>query len=108
LASYPPKGKVKELPAFPGIERDISIVVAENVAWAQVETVVRKDQRPPLEQVAFVGTFRGQQVGKGKKSLTLRLSFRNPARTLRHDEVDGPTAQVVSALKAQLGAELRV
>jgi phenylalanyl-tRNA synthetase beta chain len=107
LATYPPKTRVKELPAFPGIERDISIVIPEAISWSQVEAIVRSTQRPPLERIAFVGTFRGQQLGKGKKSLTLRLSFRDESRTLRHEEVDAPTADVISTLKSRLGAELR-
>jgi phenylalanyl-tRNA synthetase beta chain len=107
LATYPPKTKVHELPAFPGIERDISIVIPESIPWSQVESLARKAQRPPLERVVFVGTFRNEKLGKGKKSLTLRLSFRDDSRTLRHEEVDAPTADVISTLKSQLGAELR-
>jgi phenylalanyl-tRNA synthetase beta chain len=107
VEGYPPKAKVQPLPAFPGIERDISIVIPENVPWSDVETLVRHGQQPPLESVSFVGTFRGQQVGKSKKSLTLRLAFRDPGRTLRHEEVDAPTASVVAALTSKFGGSLR-
>ena len=56
------EGRATELPAFPGIERDISVVVADSVAWSQIEGIVESKRRPPLESVAFVGTFRGQQL----------------------------------------------
>jgi phenylalanyl-tRNA synthetase beta subunit len=46
-------------------------------------------------------------VGAGKKSVTLRLRFRDDKRTLRHEEVDPQVATVVEKAKAELGAELR-
>jgi phenylalanyl-tRNA synthetase beta chain len=107
LAAYPPKGSVASLPEFPGIERDISVVVGEQVAWRDIEQAVKRSARPPLEHVEFVTTFRAEKLGKGKKSVTLRLGFRDPSRTLRHEEVDAPVAGVVEALKSAVGAELR-
>ncbi len=107
LSAYPPRGSIAALPEFPGIERDISIVVDESVPWNKIQSVVHAGRQLPFEDVRFVGTFRGQQIGKGRKSVTLRLSFRDAVRTLRHEEVDGPVAGVVEALRAGVGAELR-
>ncbi|CAG0961692.1 phenylalanyl-tRNA synthetase beta chain [Phycisphaerales bacterium] len=107
LAGFPPRSFVHTLPLFPGIERDLSLVVAETTRWAAVERAVRANAAPPFEGVSFVGTFRGAQVGKGRKSVTLRLSYRDPARTLRHEEVDGPVETLVGVLRRELGAELR-
>jgi phenylalanyl-tRNA synthetase beta chain len=107
LAAYPPRGAIKPLPAFPAIERDLSLVVAENVAWASVEKTLASTKAPGLEGWSFVGTYRGEQVGKGRKSVTLRLRFRDPGRTLRHEEVEGPIAAIVSAMQAAHQAQLR-
>ncbi|MCH7527233.1 MAG: hypothetical protein IID39_07335 [Planctomycetes bacterium] len=60
-----------------------------------------------LDDVSFVGVYRGTQVPAGRKSLTLRLSFRDPARTLQHDEVDPQVAVVVAALESSFDAKLR-
>jgi phenylalanyl-tRNA synthetase beta subunit len=46
-------------------------------------------------------------VGAGKKSVTLRLRFRDPERTLRHEEVDPLVSRVVARLGEETGAELR-
>lgn len=107
IAGYPPRSFVHSLPQFPGIERDLSVVVSERTQWTAVERVVRANSTPPFQGVSFVGTFRGSQVGKGRKSVTLRLSYRDPERTLRHEEVDAPVEALVEALKRELGAELR-
>ncbi|MDX2130763.1 MAG: phenylalanine--tRNA ligase subunit beta [Planctomycetota bacterium] len=109
LAAYPPVATVRALPAFPGIERDISLIVPEATTWAAIEAATRRAAGGggPFEGVAFVGTYRGSQIGAGRKSVTIRLSYRDATRTLRHEEIDGPAGTLQEALKAALGAEVR-
>ncbi|MFM9994926.1 MAG: phenylalanine--tRNA ligase subunit beta [Phycisphaerales bacterium] len=107
LAAYPPRDSVAALPAFPSIDRDLSLLVAEATPWERVRTVVEGAKIDRLEAVSFVGAYRGAQAGVGRKSVTLRMRFRDPARTLRHDEVDPQVASVVAVAKRELGAELR-
>lgn len=104
---YPPASSVEPLPAFPAIERDLSVLVDEGVRWGDIEMTVLGASPPRLERVQFAGVYRGKQVGAGRKSVTLRLRFRDPQRTLRHEEVDPEIDRVVSALKEKLAATLR-
>lgn len=104
---FPPRARTHSLPAFPAIERDLSFVVDERVAWAQLIGLVDQAQPELLEHLAFVGAYRGKQTGAGKKSLTLRLRFRAPDRTLRHEEVDPQVETLVQMAKTALDAELR-
>jgi phenylalanyl-tRNA synthetase beta chain len=97
-----------EMPgAFPGIDRDVSLIVGEGVSWAQVESRVRGAEPARLTDVSFVGTYRGKPIDAGKKSVTLRMSFRDETRTLRDDEVTPEVDRVVAALSRELGATLR-
>ncbi len=107
VSQYPPKRTVGNLPRFPGIERDLSIVVDEAVTWRQVEQCVNDAAPKMLENIQFLTIFRGKQIGKGKKSLSLRMRFRNPDATLRHDEVDPQVNLVVEKLRQGVGAALR-
>jgi phenylalanyl-tRNA synthetase beta chain len=105
--SFPPRTKLEALPEFPSIERDISFIVDETVSYAALEAGVRASNVTWLQGCSFVGTYRGKQIGAGRKSVTLRLQFRDASRTLRHDEVDQPAEAVVNSLKAQVGATVR-
>jgi phenylalanyl-tRNA synthetase beta chain len=107
IIHFPPKRTVGNLPRFPGIERDLSIVVDESVTWREVEKCVSDAAPKMLEDLQFLTIFRGKQIGKGKKSLSLRMRFRNPDATLRHDEVDPQVNAVVEKLKQGVSAELR-
>lgn len=104
---YPPAAHVQPLPMFPGIERDLSVIVDESVRWDQIEQTIRTANPDRLESVGFVGIYRGKQVGSGSKSVTLRMGFRDPDRTLRHEEVDPQVESIVAALGSALGATLR-
>lgn len=104
---FPARSLVRELPGFPAIERDLSLIVAEETAWARVDGLVGGLKADRLEAWSFVGVFRGAQIGAGKKSVTLRLRFRDPGRTLTHDEVTPQVESVIAAAKRELGAELR-
>ena len=107
IARFPPERPAAALPAFPGVDRDVSIAVAEATTWEQVERVVRDARPEHLESVAFVGTYRGKQVGEGRKSVTMRLVFRKPDGTLRREEVEPAIAGLTALLQQRLGAELR-
>ena len=107
-ALWPPKSLVHALPAFPSIERDVSLIVREETAWARIDALVAGLRVERLESWAFVGAYRGAQAGPGKKSVTMRMRFRDPARTLTHEEVSPQVEALVGAAKKELGAEVRV
>ena len=107
LAAYPPKAMITLPPQFPGIERDVSFIVDEQITWETLKGHVESQRSALLERASFVGTFRGTQIGKGKKSVTVRLAYRDPERTLRHEEIDGPVNELIEAMKQQVGATLR-
>ncbi|MCC7406553.1 MAG: phenylalanine--tRNA ligase subunit beta [Phycisphaeraceae bacterium] len=107
LEKYPPPRKVMELPRYPAVERDLSVIVEETVTWQAIEGVVVGLGVTWLESVGFVGVYRGKPIESGRKSVTLRMVFRDPNGTLRHEQVDEQVRRVVEALGAKVGASLR-
>jgi phenylalanyl-tRNA synthetase beta chain len=104
---YPPRSLAHPLPSFPHIDRDISLIVDEGVRWAAIEGLVAAQSLDRLEGARSSGSFRGKQIGAGRKSVTLRLRFRDGDRTLRHEEVDPQVETVITQAKNSLGAEIR-
>ncbi len=99
--------KVKPIPKFPAIQRDLSIVVEENVRWTDIIAAV--DSRAPdeLEGVEFVEIYRGKGIPDGRKCVTLSLRFRDEDGTLTHETVDGFQDRIVASLGEATAAELR-
>ncbi len=99
--------KVKPIPRFPAIQRDLSLIVDESVTWADIDSAVNKKAPDKLEDVKFVGIYRGRGIPTGKKSVTLSLTFRDTDGTLTHDTVDAFENNIVAGLSSSVGAELR-
>lgn len=106
LEDWPRDTTARDLPAFPAIERDLTVLVAEATPWQTLESAARGAQPALLEAVDFVTVFRGGRLPAGRRAVTLRLRFRASDRTLRHEEVDPGVAAVTTALEA-IGGEIR-
>jgi phenylalanyl-tRNA synthetase beta chain len=107
LDSYPPDVQSRPLPKQPAIERDLSLILDEGVQWSAIKNAIVGLNLEHLEDVSFVTTFRGKNIENGKKSLTLKLRFRDSARTLTHDEVNDPVNKAVKTLTDLFSAEIR-
>jgi phenylalanyl-tRNA synthetase beta chain len=99
--------KVKPIPRFPAIQRDLSIIVDENVCWANIIDAVETKAPAELENIQFVGIYRGEGIPSGKKSVTISLRFRDEDGTLTHETADSFQADIVKNLDKCVGAQLR-
>ena len=99
--------KVEPIPRFPAIQRDLSIIVDEKITWADIFDAVKIKASDELENIQFVGIYRGKGIPSGKKSVTLSLRFRDDDGTLTHETVDGFQTDIVTNLDKSVGAKLR-
>src|SRR6185436_7810779 len=53
LALYPPRSIAKPLPLFPGIERDLTLIVSETVPWSAVQELIAGARLDRLEGWEF-------------------------------------------------------
>ncbi len=95
-----------DVTTFPAVLQDIAVVVADDVAAAEVEEAVRAGGGELLAGVRVFDLYRGEQVGEGRKSLALRLEFRAPDRTLTDSEVAERRTAIERELEA-VGGRLR-
>ena len=96
-----------KLPDQPGVTRDLSLVVGDNVHWADVARLAREAGGPLLESVEFLDTFRGGKLAAGTQSMHFGMTFRSPDRTLSGEEADTAVNSIIERCKTQLGASLR-
>ena len=99
--------KIRPIPRFPAIDRDLSILVAETTRWTEIAAAVQSSAPAELENVQFVDIYRGKGIPAGRKSLTLSLRFRDEDGTLTHETVDACQAKILESLKTSVAAELR-
>ena len=105
--ALPETARFSPIAKFPETFRDISILVDKTVPSSAVRELVRSASGPLVGKVELFDCYEGKKMEKGKKSLTLALSFQSPERTLTDEEINPLFENVVATLKDKLGARLR-
>jgi phenylalanyl-tRNA synthetase beta chain len=97
----------RPLPRFPSIIRDLSILVADTLPASQLRGTIRSVAPQTLARVAEFDRYQGKGIPDGQVSLSYRLTFQAPDRTLTDAEVDAAMLEVVDALTKEHGAVRR-
>jgi phenylalanyl-tRNA synthetase beta chain len=96
-----------EISKFPEIRRDIALMIKDTVPALAIQDTIRSVAGDWLKDVFIFDVYQGKGISPGLKSVALGLVLQHPARTLVDDEVNALIERVTTALKGQLGAELR-
>jgi phenylalanyl-tRNA synthetase beta chain len=97
----------KPLPQFPGVRRDVAMLVAESVTHDAVLEVVRRTKPANLENVELFDVFRGQNIPAGQKSVAYAFTYRAADKTLTDGEVNAAHDKLVEQFKQRLPAVVR-
>ena len=94
--------------SYPPIERDIAVVVDENVLAGDLLACVRKGGGNLLVDAKIFDIYRNENaLGKGKKSVAISLVFRLADRTLTDDEVNAKISRILTKLSSEYSAVQR-
>jgi phenylalanyl-tRNA synthetase beta chain len=96
----------RDVISYPGLRQDLAVVLSDSVPAARATDLVRAAGGDLLDGVHVFDVYTGEQVGEGRRSLALSLSFRAPDRTLTDADVVPLRERIVQALE-ELGGELR-
>ncbi len=97
----------EEIPQFPGIPFDISLLVDGEIKAKEVESVIKENGGPFLYKVEIFDVYTGKNIPKGKKSLAFSLLFLSKERTLREEEISESVEKIIEALEKELSAQVR-
>ena len=94
------------LPKFPGIRRDISMLVPDDTLVKNLEAAIREKGTKLLEDVKLFDVYKNENMKPGLKSVAYSIFFRAD-RTLVEEEVSNVMKGIVSNLEEKTGAQLR-
>jgi phenylalanyl-tRNA synthetase beta chain len=92
---------------YPAVTRDLNLVVAETVRWAEIAATVRENGGPCFESLEYRDTYRDAQRLGDKKSLLFSIALRSPDGTLTSQQADEIRDRIVAACQTKHAAELR-
>jgi phenylalanyl-tRNA synthetase beta chain len=93
------------LPKFPAVNRDLAVVVSQSVSAQDLLDFLESNRPEYTESIAIFDEYRGDQVGKEKRSLAFRITYRSAERSLTDREVNeihnAYSEKVVRAFQAE-------
>jgi len=109
-AAVPAQETVRALPRFPFVVRDLSIIVSDSLPAEIIRGTIQAAGRPAgasLTTIGFFDRYKGKGVPEGQVSVSIRLTFQLPDRTLTDAEVQDSFDKILAALVREHGAVQR-
>lgn len=88
------------VPRFPSSTIDLSLVAPEALRAEALFRAIREQGGPHLADVELFAIYRGAPIPEGRRSLSFRLTFQAPDRTLSDAEVKDAVARITEAAGA--------
>ncbi len=98
----------RKISPYPPVYRDLSIVLSEDVTFGAVKKLILNESQLIQKVVLFDEYQDANKLGVGVKNLAFHLEFRSWDETLKDEAVDQEFEVLLSKLKSELGAVLRL
>ncbi|MDE6551206.1 MAG: phenylalanine--tRNA ligase subunit beta [Clostridia bacterium] len=97
----------EQVSKFPPVERDLAIVVEEDVSAAKIIAAIKKAGGGLLKEVSVFDVYRNKLLLGEKKSVALNLVFRADDKTLTDADISSRMDRITEKLHSELGGVLR-
>jgi phenylalanyl-tRNA synthetase beta chain len=95
------------LPKFPPVDRDIAVVVDEDILSERISEKIKMVGGDLIKELILFDVYRGKQIPPEKKSLAYSIRYRSKEKTLTDEEVEKIHQKVISGLEEGFKASLR-
>lgn len=99
--------RFSQLPKYPAVLRDISIIVDKGIKNSDIALAITQSAGGILKNTKLIDRYSGKQISDGKISLTYRLEYQSPEKTLEEKDVLETHNNILRSLESKFGAKLR-
>ena len=99
------ENRFQSLSRFPAANRDLALVVPENVPASHVQRLIERVRL--VERAELFDVYAGENVPEGARSLAFRIRFRAADRTLTTEDVNRAVNGLTRVLEREAGAAIR-
>lgn len=102
-----PKFQVTEVPKFPEVRRDLSLVLDNQVKFAEIEALARATEQKLIKEIIAFDVYEGDKIQSGKKAYALGFTLQDENKTLTDEEIEKTMNKLMSAFEGKMGAVIR-
>jgi phenylalanyl-tRNA synthetase beta chain len=97
----------KELPKYPEVRRDLSMILDTSVTYEQLLKLSEKTERKLIKSINLFDVYQGDKIEKGKKSYAISFILQDEEKTLTDNQIDKVMHNLMKAFESELGAKIR-
>ncbi len=97
----------KEIPRFPGVRRDLALLIKEEISFAAIEKIAAEEGRKLLKAVNLFDVYKDDKLGEGVKSYAVSYLFEDEEKTLTDKDVEKLMQKLMTRYREELKAEIR-
>ena len=102
-----PKLVIQEVPKFPEVRRDLSLVLDKNVSFETIREMVLNTEKRLIRDIIAFDVYEGENIPAGKKAYALGFTLLDETKTLTDEEIDKTMNRLMAAFEQTLGAVIR-
>ncbi|MCD8282426.1 MAG: phenylalanine--tRNA ligase subunit beta [Prevotella sp.] len=101
------KPEYTELCKYPSVSRDLALLINKDVEFERIERAAYSAEKKLLTNVELFDVYEGKNLPEGKKSYAVNFILQDTEKTMSDKAIDAAMTRIITAIKAQTGAELR-
>lgn len=98
---------LKDIPVFPVVRRDLSLVVDQKVTFKQVEDIAKKLNTKLLNSINVFDVYQGKPLENHQKSMSISFEFYDETKTLSDQEIDPLMTVLMQEFETKIQAIIR-
>lgn len=104
-----PKNNIrfKEVPKFPAVRRDLSLLLDDTVTFEKLKQIATKTERKLLKEVHIFDVYKGEGLPDNKKSYALSFTLQDEEKTLNDKQIDAIIKKLMLNFGHEVGAAVR-
>ncbi|GAB1446408.1 phenylalanine--tRNA ligase subunit beta [Flammeovirgaceae bacterium] len=102
-----PKLVIEEVPRYPEVRRDLSLVLDRQVTFAEIKNLVLATEKKLIKELIAFDVYEGKNIPEGKKAYALGFILLDATKTLTDEEIDKTMNKLMSAFEQKMGALIR-
>lgn len=106
LKQYDSFVQYKEVPKFPEVRRDLSLVVDKKITFEELRQIAYKTEKQLLRSVNVFDVYEGANL-EGRKSYSISFILQDDQQTLTDKVIDKSMSKLIATYERELNAVIR-
>lgn len=104
---YTLENKFVEIPKYPEVRRDLSLVLNKSVKFDQIKKAAFNTEKKLLKSINVFDVYQGDKLPEDQKSYSVSFILQDEEKTLNDQQIDKAMQKLMGVFESEVGAVIR-